>query len=305
MRVKLHPSIRSWTLGVLIFSAMIAGCGESSQSDTDNSTGPGSKYLFIGHAYNRAAMDNTIDPRLTQIDFNQYDGIWWGGDVTVNPNLSQDQMAYLRTTARMDHPNTLWAFGNHEYDPEAIKLASESLEKPIFHFWRDGQLGVFVFNSSLAKADCENKNDQLNALRKAVKTESGIDQFVFLSHHAIWCDIVPESEIRAVANSVRPNQLLGCSVETTFSDVVQPLLHEMVDRGVQVLCLAGDAGIRPQKNGAWKDDQGIEYVVCGIGDSKDHARDSITYQNDELLVLHSTSQLLSWELSPIVSLSEK
>ena len=301
MRVKLNPSISFWKLGVLLFSTMIAGCGESSQSDTDSSIAEGSKYLFIGHAYNRAAMDNTIDPRLTKIDFNQYDGIWWGGDVTVSPNLKSSQLTYLAEVARMDDPNTLWAYGNHEYNPQAADLAAEKLGKARFTFWQKDKLGVFVFNSAFARADCENKNDQLNAFREVVANSTELSQFVFLSHHVIWSDIVPDAEVREVANSIRPGQLLGCSFETTFEDVIQPRLHNMVEQGIQVVCLAGDAGIRTKKNAAWKDEMGVEYVLCGIGDSKEHPSAS-SFESDELITISSSQSGISWELNSLDSL---
>ena len=68
-------------------------------------------YIFLGHIrYN----DHKVDPRVEGIDYNAFDRIWLGGDITIESSLEYKYLQYIDSLFDVSNPSNQWAFGNHD-----------------------------------------------------------------------------------------------------------------------------------------------------------------------------------------------
>ena len=278
-----QTALRHLTFLILSF-LLFPGCREEPR-----------QYLFLGHAYdwNDTAR---VDPRIEGLDLAAYDQIWLGGDVcsrTGRPGT----LAYLDSLFDLDAPGTHLVMGNHEWDYGDPSLIPEWTRRPTFYTdWVDG-ICLLVLNTNLfwyypvppPQTDCARKQAQVDLIQKVTDTVKQASHLVILHHHGLLTERKQNEQgqpIEAFNVDAAPITM-SCDSTATFTEVVYPWLRQVQSRGVQVVLIGGDVGMRA-KTFALRTPEGIQLLGSGINNSvnRDYAPDYVTnFDPDSILVL--------------------
>lgn len=269
--------------------------------------GDTSRFLFMGHIYERFSKTNSPDPRTLEIDFGAFDGLWLGGDVTPYPVETAFEMQLLDSVFNLSAQSTLWSKGNHDWCAATSSLCREVLRKDSWSTWSDSGLGVIAYNSAMDPQECELKERQWEELEVFLNQAEDLNCLIFMSHHAIWVEHANQDEVALTANAMNGRWYLTCDPEDTFDARIWPRLTELSKNGTQVICLSGDAGTKQRKTGHWRTDENIDLLIAGMYDSYYLARNEAipdSADTDKVIVFEylKNEGRLDWEFVPVDSL---
>lgn len=266
---------------VLLLLASVSACAPPAP--------PTHRYLHLSHT--RTDTNPYIDSVAALVDYAAYDMLWLGGDLALRSTANETAIRHLDSLFDLDSPTSLLSPGNHDYDrPDLLRTATG---RPLFYTqWQDG-LVISVLDTQDSVSQLV--GDQLAMLRAVADTISAASHWVLLHHQLVWMrdggeleatsDYVANGWFGDCAHCLRPNNFYGD---------VYPLLLKARQRGVQVLCVAGDLG-------KWCNEfqhttaDGIRFLASGI-----EAGDSA---NQVLLFEHRpASGELTWAFVPLDAL---
>ncbi len=267
-------------LGLLLFS-----CKEKSEK----------KYLFLAHTRTLDSSTQDLDPRLKKINYDNYDLLLLGGDITEETSKDQSTLEYVNEIFNLASPNTHWALGNHDNTDTA--LVQKITHKPISYcFHRDGITWLVLYTQEREDWICTITGEQLSMLQNVTDSIQKSSHLILLMHKAIWLRDHPE--LKEFTGKGPYDWACNYSIsETNWPQDVLPRLRKVQNRGIQVICLAGDFG-NNKTTFEVRTSDGIQYLGCGIP-----SRDEKRPQGRALLFKHSPqTQKLSWAFLPIEDL---
>lgn len=265
---------------------------------------PVQRYLFLGHPYDWYRPDG-VDPRLEQLDYSKYQGIWLGGDVYSNTAEKPENMTTLDQLFGFDRVR--WALGNHDLnygDPENV--LNQLPHPPFFTEWRDG-FCLTVLNTNLLwpypapipQENCAQKEAQHQMLQTVTDTMQRATHWVILHHYELFADLKSDSNGQLLDHfNVRPIPLHPtCDSTLTVTKDWYLLLQQVQSRGTQVVTIGGDVGMRAKRS-EYQTQDGIWMLGSGINNSvpREYAPEYVTdFGPDELLEVTYRGGELDWE----------
>ena len=254
--------------------------------------------IFLGHIYQES---NRIDPRLEKINFKKYDQIWLGGDICSETTEKKSTLKYLDRMFDLDHPGTHWAKGNHDVRNGNLEWFQEYTGRDLFYFQQMVKLGMLVLNTNLEE-DCLQLNEQFELIESLPVTASGLSHLIVMTHHVIWGESIHGVNMWETANANRPSWQVRCEPAGDFQSAILPVLENIQQSGIQVICLAGDFGQRV-KQFSYLANNGIWFLGAGMnkGLSLDlDPEDSVIRLNYD-----PEGEKLDWEFLTIDELAEE
>jgi len=224
------------------------------------------KYFFEGHTYQWHTAGDRVDERLEKLDFSEYDGIWLGGDVCSESLLEYSTLEYIDNLFDLKHPNTHWAFGNHDSRNGNWIWFEELSGKKTYYTSHYKGITYMVLNSTLTPYHCEQLNDQYRIIVNLCDTISESSHLIFLVHHCLW-ENVPGLPVpyKYAQSNLRYFSFTCDNPNATFLNDIYPRLIEVKNRGVEVILIMGDMG--SQRINILNPD-GIHFVGTGLNRSK-------------------------------------
>jgi hypothetical protein len=255
------------------------------------------KYIFMGHTYQRDGGGSKVDERIEQLDFSEYEGIWLGGDICSEATLDYSTIEYLDSLFDLSNENTYWTFGNHDIRNGNLEWIYEFSGKGTYYSHYQNGFTSIILNTNLIPSQCEQLNDQYYMIENVCDTIQQSSHLILIMHHGIWRDVpdLPPPATYAHSDLIYWNS--NCfSVNSTFVNSIYPMLLEVKNRGVEVICILGDMGAS-QKKFDMQSIDGISFLGCGLNSSPE----------DYVLILEyeTESQDLIYKFHNLDSLSNK
>ncbi len=271
--------------------------------------------LFLGHPYDWRAGDR-VDPRVEALDFSKYDQIWLGGDVCGQTTKSPSTLLYLDSLFHLRSEHTHWTWGNHDVlfgNTDSIRVHTG---KPDFYAsWQDGYC-LLVLNTNLfwyypsspPQEDCEAKAAQIALIKNVADSIQKASHLVILHHHGLLNEYktdVPGNPADAFNGTTIPIWAT-CDSASNLTQMVYPWLTAVQQRGIQVVLVGGDLGMRAKKY-AQQTPEGIWMLGSGINNSVDaqYAPDYVrSFAPDQVLILNYnySKRTLDWMFKPLSDL---
>ncbi len=229
--------MRSYLFGLLFLSLMLTSCGEDEvpvEQIEDEVA-----FNFIGHP--RMSNIGEINPQLLNVNWKEKGPLVLGGDLDKETAINIDVLNSYDDVLEFSDPNTILSLGNHDYanleDWETLTgrktFYTTTLDKTVF----------FISDNQSDKGSL--KGEQLELFDAVMDSISDSNTFIFLSHKLLW--LSGNAALTEDLNMI-PNGGAGdcwhCTNENNFYQVVYPKLVELKNKGIQVICLAGDVGKR-------------------------------------------------------------
>ncbi len=250
----------------------------------------------MGHIYNKnhKKSEYKIDPRIEQLDKSKYDRIWLGGDVCSEATLDYSTIQYIDSIFDLSKPGNYWALGNHDARNRNYDWIKKFTHRDTyFAHYQDG-ITAIVLNTNLVPSDCENLNKQFNIIKNVCDTINKSSFLFLIMHQGIWRDVPNLPPPCTYAQSDLKYWNANCdSVNTSFAEVVYPLLKKVKKRGIDIYCILGDMGSNGKKFFMQSVDS-INFMGCGLNNEP----------TDNILIFTHIlpEQKITWEFQNLDSL---
>ena len=285
-------------LFILLLFLNIAACKNKQEPFIPNSV------MFLGHTY---TSDTTIDNRLEQLNLNQYEYIWLGGDICAKSDNKYATLEYINEVFKVDQPGNYWALGNHDVSSGNYDWIEEITGKKEFYTQNHNGMTVMVLNTSLKAPECDRLQSQYTMFENVCDTIQNSSHLIILSHHVIWNHVSGMPDLWHRANANYPYWESRCISKSRFQHVLYSRLVEVQNRGVQVVFISGDYG-QKDKFFQFQSKEGIWFLASGIDHSNRHFSDSLKeISKDRVLLLqHSPgNRTLNWKFLDLDSLIQE
>lgn len=266
------------------------------------------KYIFMGHGYDWQGGSAKVDPRLERLDYSPYHRIMLGGDMCSEAFARKSTLIYLDSVFDLDNPRTHYALGNHEARNESHEWFEEVTGHKTYATHSEFGLTVFTLNTTLNPGDCEELDAQFRMLKNICDTISVSSHLIIIQHHGVWKNVPGISTNQLTySNWAYPYWDANCFEDSTlYYQSIYPMLVRVQQRGVQVISVLGDAGVR-EKGLVQMSTDSIYYISSGIDNSR-YANDSLaldTVPKDKLLLFEHIpdEQKLWWRFVDLDSLA--
>jgi len=273
------------------------------------------RILSLGHAYDWQQGDR-VDPRLEALDFSKFDQIWLAGDVCSRTTESPATLDYLDTLFQLRSERLHWAWGNHDVLFGNTENIIKHTGKPDFYArWQNG-FCLLVLNTNLfwyyadvpRQENCEAKAAQLALLKSVTDTIHDASHLVILHHHALFNELkkaAPDQPADAFNGNAIPIRAT-CDSTSDLTKTAWPWLQQVQQRGVQVVLVGGDLGMRA-KTFEQQTPEGIWMLGSGINNSvvTSFAPDYVSsFAPDQVLVLNywRSKRKLDWSFQSLQTL---
>ena len=274
-------------------------------------------YLFLGHPYDWQDWYK-IDPRLEKLDYSQFDQVWLGGDVCAATTKKKGTIEYLDSIFDLGSNKLQWTLGNHDVKFENIDLITNKTHRNTFYTTSFDDLTLLVlntnlfnfFNSKPAQEKCEEKIAQLAMIKSVTDTISASSHLVILHHASILNELKKDTlgQIPDIFNINYGNIQATCDSASYLTEWLYPKLKKVRKRGVKVMLIGGDLGMRAKEYSFMTPDS-IVLLGSGINNSvnfEEAPEYVINFEKDKVLILHRnvTRKTLEWEFVLLDSLVE-
>lgn len=277
---------------------------------------PGVKtYFYAGHTY-RSHSENRVDKRLEWINLECYDQLWLGGDICAETTRDRKTLRYLDSLFNLSDSGNMWSLGNHDVRNGHIEWIEETTGKNDFDATFVNGITLATINTNFEimydeTKQCEEGQLQYDFLTNVLDTLTNqTSHFILMSHHILWDERI-DGDYWTYANTFKDYWRFTCDTTTSFYDSIYRRLISLEQKGIEVICLAGDAGLGPEKNqgtsGSKITKDGIQLIATGLVNSRFKKETRDTIDNDRVLLFtHDiSSRNLSWKLHDLDSLVRK
>lgn len=248
---------------------------------------PTTEYHYLHLAHTRTGSNPLMDPVVEKSDYSFYDMLWLGGDMALATSQDDTVMMHVDSIFNLGNENTLWALGNHDYaDLERVKKFTH---RNAYYASHKNDITFLVLDTQDSLSNIT--GEQLELFRKVTDTIQNSTHLILLHHKLIWMHGNPqlESQIASVTNGGF-GDCFYCINPNNFYQDIYPRLVELEERGIEVLCIAGDIGFRKSEF-EYITPEGIQFMASGIEAGKSY--------NKALLFKHNvTNQELDWDYIP-------
>lgn len=222
------------------------------------------KFFYVGHCYQPNTAGDKVDYRLEEMDFSPYDGVWLGGDVCSEALLNYSTVQYIDSLFDLGNPNTHWSMGNHDARNGNWEYISDFTGRKTYYAYSQDKLTRIVFNTNLVPTNCEMMDEQYSMIMDVCDTIQESKYLVLLIHHALWHYVPGLPLPLEYAHSDLKYWNSNCfDVNSTFFNSIYPKLLEVKDRGIDVVCVMGDIGLRTNRFEMISTD-GIYFLGSGL-----------------------------------------
>ena len=211
------------------------------------------RYIFMGHPRDDDREHEYLLKTVELIDYTKFDLILLGGDLTWSTSAERTTLQYCDSIFNLGDSNTHLAAGNHDLDNVADLL--EFTKKPRYYAFSRNNITFLILDTEISVPDF--KGEQLEMIQNVADTIEKSDYLVLIHHRIVWMVGVPELVylMDSVAASTK-----NLSQSDFYTDVY-PLLQKVKNKGVQVLCLAGD---RTDVNIRYLPEDSITFLASGM-----------------------------------------
>lgn len=294
---KVRQRMSTWT--GFCWLLLLVGCGNGPMEKVHT-------YLFLGHPYDWND-GYRLDPRLEQINFANYDQVWLGGDVCSRLTEKPETFAYLDSVLDFSGEHVQWTLGNHDIMFGHLDRIRRATGKESFYLTHlKGDIPLLVLNTNLfwmydsppEQVQCPEREQQYELIRSVLDTVQQPSHLLILHHHALLNDQKP-AQLRKAFNTTPGAVTMTCDSTFRFDAMIYPSLVAAQKRGVQVILVGGDVGMRA-KRFEYSTPEGIWLLGSGINNSlkPENKPDYVTtFDPDEVLVFRHqpAQQILEWE----------
>ena len=260
-------------------------------------------YAFFGHIYQWGTEGNYVDSRIEQLNLNQFDRIWLGGDICSEASLKYSTISYINDLFDLGKPGNHWSLGNHDTRNGNIEWITEFTKRPTYYAHSENNITTIVLDGNISPLDCENLNKQFEIIKTVCDTINN-GRLIFLVHHGIYQNVPNVANPQTYGHSNLKNWISSCSSDTnTYLKTIYPMLVKVENRGVDVLHIMGDVGVNAKSYYGVSDD-GVEYFGSGINNSMNVLLGTPIVAADLILIFtHKLStDTLTWEFVELNSL---
>lgn len=215
---------------------------------------------FLHIAHTRTGTNPLMDPLVEQIDFSTFDMLWLGGDLALATSESDSAMIHVDSVFNLGNESTLWALGNHDYS-DLERVQSFTHRKPYYASYSNN-ITFLVLDTQDSLSNII--GDQLDLFRRVTDTIHESTHLVLLHHKLFWMYGNPDlqSKIASVTNGGF-GDCFYCINPNNFYPDLYPALIEVEQRGIDVICIAGDIGFRKSEF-EFITPEGIQFLASGI-----------------------------------------
>lgn len=249
------------------------------------------QYIHISHT--RSGNNDAMDSLAESIDYSQFDMIWLGGDLMYITSQTEESMMYVDSVFDVGNKNTLWALGNHDY-PYLNTIEDFTYREAFYAYHKNGITFIVMDTQDSFSNIVGYQKDLFDAVTDSI-TESS--HLILLHHKLIWMygndDL--EYQIPDISNGP-PGDCFYCINPNNFYEDIYPKLLKVKQRGIEVLCIAGDIGTKTNEF-EYETPDGIHFLASGIKYNIDEKK-ALLFNHD------ITNKQLSWSytlLSDIIS----
>lgn len=254
------------------------------------------KYIFMGHTYQWGSGGTKVDERIEQMDLSPYEGIWLGGDICSEASLDYSTLVYIDSLFDLSNPNTYWSFGNHDIRNRNLEWINELSGKNTFYSHYQNGFTSIVMNTNLVPSQCEQLNNQYFMINNVCDTIQQSSHLFLIMHHGLWYGVPGLPPPGVYAHSDLRYWNSNCfSANSNFLNSIYPMLLEVENRGIEVICILGDMGASQKKFDMQSSDS-ITFLGCGLNN---HPEDNVLIleynneSNDLLYDFHNLDSLLN------------
>ena len=267
-------------------------------------------YFFAGHCYQWNSPNwGRTDYRLEKIGLDTFDQIWLGGDLVENLFHHPQNIEFVDSFFQVGKSTTHWAIGNHDVLDQKGNFSGiekRTNRKTYSTSYQNG-ITILVLNTTEFSFpayqnqphECELLDGQMNLIKAVTDTIQNSSHLIILHHHALLTNEITDQKIKVeeVFNIYTPDFNIACEDRGTFSELVYPRLQEVQKRGVQVILIGGDTGLRV-KEFDFKTKDGISFLGTGLNNSAgtDHRPDYFNPAPDKVLIFKHQPEIrkLEW-----------
>ena len=247
------------------------------------------RYLHISHT--RTNANPNLDSIVEAKDFSKYDMLWLGGDLAESTSLDVATMNHVDSIFDLANPNTLWALGNHDYD-DLQRVRSYTLRETYNVYYKNG-ITILVLDTQDSLSNIIGMQKQF--VEAVLDTIAASSHLIILTHKLIWMygDSILEPQIQSITNGGF-GLCFYCLNPNNFYTTIYPQLLAIQNRGVKVICIAGDIGFYT-KEFSYVNSDGMTFLASGINAG--------TNGNKALLFSHNKNKkTLTWSFVPLMDL---
>ena len=246
-------------------------------------------YLHIAHT--RTDINPTIDSIVEKVNFDKYNMLWLGGDLSKSSSIDDMSMAYIDSIFNVKNETTLWALGNHDYS--SLNRIEAYTNRPPYYSYHKNGLTIVVIDTQDSLSNIIGEQERL--VKTVLDTLEKSSHLILLHHKLIW--MYGNEKLEPKANSISNGGLGSCfhciNPNNFYSDIY-PTLVKVREKGIGVICVAGDIVFKSNKF-EYETPEGIHFLASGIDSKK---------KNNQALIFHhdlSTGNL-NWSFESIESL---
>lgn len=217
--------------------------------------------------------------------------LWLGGDVAFRSSLDDSVMSRIDSILDVSNPNTLWALGNHDYD-DLGRIQNFTNRSAFYSYHRKGITYIILDTQDSLSNIIGNQKAFFN---RVLDTLQNSTHLVILHHKLIWMynNSTLQPQIPAIANGGL-GTCFYCINPNNFYVDIYPRLIEAKNKGIEVICIAGDIG-KFANEFQHITSEGIHLLASGISYN--------TSVNKALLFTHDLkNEILTWEYKLITDL---
>jgi len=247
------------------------------------------KYISLGHT--RTDSNPNMDLLVENIDYSTYDMLWLGGDLAFLTSDNDETMAHVDSIFDVGSLNTLWALGNHDYS-DLDRVNSFTNRSPYYAYNKNGITFIVLDTQDSLSNIIDLQKELFDSVVDTIQESSHL---ILVHHKLIWMydNTDLESQISSISNG-QFGDCFYCINPNNFYTDIYPKLLEVKQRGIEILCIAGDIG-KKAKEFEYVSDEGIYFLATGIWDGSS--------DNKALLFDHDVSnKLLTWEFKLLTDL---
>ncbi len=225
-----------------------------------------------------------MDGVVEDINYSYYDMLWLGGDLALSTSLDDQTMMHVDSVFNLGDPNTLWALGNHDYaDLDRIQTYTG---RPSYYAYQKNGMTFLVLDTQDSLSNIIGPQREL--FYRVTDTISESSHLIILHHKLIW--MYGNDNLQPMIPYVSNGEFGDCFYcinPNNFYTEIYPVLLEVEERGIEVICIAGDIGFRTNQF-EYLTPEGIQFLASGIEAGKP--------DNMALLFHHNqTWNELTWE----------
>jgi len=253
-------------------------------------------YIFLGHTYQN---DSQVDERLADMDFSVYEQIWLGGDICAETTADINTIRHIDEIFDLSSLTTHWSFGNHDIRNGNIQWLTDATGRPSFYATYFNGITLLILNTNFSNGGTYAKakvNAQYELIKSVCDTIVESSHLILITHHSVWNNVDQIADMNDYANGDLSNLLFSIGPNLNYADGVYPLLKKVVDKGINIIHIAGDFG-QKVSNYQYLTSDSIQFIGSGITSNTDyHSKFPTNDSTDVFLVLHHniSERTITW-----------